>query len=59
VSAQLAGKNVSAIDVLRHMLRLERGKFWFAPGEPKNASGQPQSLGMLMLEAARLEDEGR
>ncbi len=59
VSAQLAGKNVSAIDVLRHMLRLERGKFWFAPGEPKNASGQAQSLGMLMLEAARLEDEGR
>jgi DNA-binding response OmpR family regulator len=57
VAAQLAGKSVPAIDVLRHMLRLERGKFWFAPSE-KPASGKAESLGMLMLEAARLEDEG-
>jgi two-component system OmpR family response regulator len=59
VHAQLRGKNVPAIDVLRHMLRLERGKFWFAPTDDKPSSGPAESLGMLMLEAARLEDEGR
>ncbi len=59
VRAQLAGKNVPALAVLRHMLRLERGKFWFAPTNESSPSGAAESLGMLMLDAARLEDEGR
>lgn len=58
VGAQLAGKDVTAIDLLRKLVKLDRGKFWFATGEPSSAERPAESLGMLLLEAARLEDEG-
>lgn len=57
VGAQLAGKDLPAIDLLRKLLKLERGKFWFATTEDEQPGRPAESLGMLLLEAARLEDE--
>lgn len=59
VAAKLGGKELPALDLLRKLLHLERGKFWFATGGQEGPSDRPtENLGMLMLEAARLEDEG-
>ncbi len=58
--AILAGNQLPPIDLLRHMLGLEQGRFWFSPTEAADIpDGTMQPLGMLLLEAARLEDEGR
>lgn len=58
VQAQLGGKERPALDVLRKLLKLERGKFWFASTEDALPERSAEGLGMLLLEAARLEDEG-
>ncbi|MCU0653822.1 MAG: DUF4388 domain-containing protein [Polyangiaceae bacterium] len=57
--ATLAGSPASIIAVLRRMLRWKTGKFEFAPEDPNPASVPPQqhSIGALLIEAARLDDE--
>lgn len=59
-SAELGGKSAKALDVLRTVLGWTEGRFWFRPkkGEPPpSARARGQSIGALVLEAMRLDDE--
>lgn len=57
--ATLEGASTSIIAVLRQMLRWKNGQFEFSPDEPKPNSIPPDqhSIGALLIEAARLDDE--
>jgi two-component system OmpR family response regulator len=57
--ATLAGASTSIIAVLRRMLRWKSGHFEFSPDDPGPASVPPNqhSIGALLIEAARLDDE--
>ncbi|MCS6898925.1 MAG: DUF4388 domain-containing protein [Myxococcales bacterium] len=57
--ATLAGTPTSIIAVLRRMLRWKTGQFEFSPDEVNPASVPPNqhSIGALLIEAARLDDE--
>jgi DNA-binding response OmpR family regulator len=57
--ATLAGASTSIIAVLRRMLRWKTGHFEFSPDDVNPASIPPNqhSIGALLIEAARLDDE--
>jgi CheY-like chemotaxis protein len=57
--ATLAGASTSIIAVLRRMLRWKTGHFEFSPDDTNPASIPPNqhSIGALLIEAARLDDE--
>jgi two-component system OmpR family response regulator len=57
--ATLAGASTSIIAVLRRMLRWKTGHFEFSPDDINPASIPPNqhSIGALLIEAARLDDE--
>ena len=57
--ATLAGASTSIIAVLRRMLRWKTGHFEFSPDDSNPASIPPNqhSIGALLIEAARLDDE--
>ena len=61
VRATLNGSPTSIIAVLRRVLRLKTGRFEFRPDDPGPASVPPHeqhsSIGALLIEAARLDDE--
>lgn len=57
--AALGGASTSIIAVLRRVLRWKSGHFEFQPDEPGPSSVPPShhSIGALLIEAARLDDE--
>jgi two-component system, OmpR family, response regulator len=57
--ATLGGVSTSIIAVLRRVLRWKSGHFEFQPDEPSPSSVPPShhSIGALLIEAARLDDE--
>jgi DNA-binding response OmpR family regulator len=58
VHAELGGRRAPTLDVLRTVLAWSEGRFWFRPKKgdaPTGARGE--SIGALVLEAMRLEDE--
>lgn len=66
VSAELGGRSTPALQALRAVLSWTEGRFWFrpkkpAPGEAPAAppSGRGHSIGALVLEAMRLDDEDK
>lgn len=59
VRAKVDDKPKAAIVALRELLRWHEGRYWFRPGEVKTGLVTKQSLGMLLLEAMRLEDEAK
>ena len=58
-SVRLLGKDADAVETARRVLGWRAGRFWFTPTESTTAPKTRQSIGMVLLEAARLEDEGR
>ncbi len=58
LGAELDGKPNSAIETLGQVLRWKSGRFSFTPGTPQVKGVKVQeSIGSLLLEAMRLEDE--
>jgi DNA-binding response OmpR family regulator len=55
----LGGTDQPAVDAIRKVVGWKEGRFWFNPVD-RNAGPDVtrHSIGMLLLEAARLEDEG-
>jgi hypothetical protein len=57
-TTKVAGKVQPPIDAIREVVSWSAGRFWFNPADRKASPGAPRhSIGMLLLEAARLEDE--
>jgi CheY-like chemotaxis protein len=57
LSATLAGRTRDPVSVLRQLFKWRKGRFSFQPKKVALGKGAPLSLGALMLEALRLEDE--
>jgi CheY-like chemotaxis protein len=56
--ATLGGSEISPIAVLRHILRWKTGRFGFRPADESSLQAIDQhSIGALLIEAARLDDE--
>lgn len=58
VQGAVGGTKVSALGALRTMLGWKVGRFSFAPSEPRDPPASQKSIGALLMEAVRLEDEG-
>jgi DNA-binding response OmpR family regulator len=57
-AAHIAGKSQRAVDAIREVVGWKAGRFWFNPVDRNVGPGVTRhSIGMLLLEAARLEDE--
>ncbi|MBX3207268.1 MAG: response regulator [Labilithrix sp.] len=56
-STEVAGAPRPALEVLREVLSWRAGRFSFQPRESKNLPAPRASVGALVLEAMRLEDE--
>ena len=58
--ASLAGQERSPVEVLREVLGWKKGRFWFrSEGAPPGEKAARSSIGALLLEAIRLEDESK
>jgi hypothetical protein len=57
-SVSLGGKLADAAQAVCQVIGWKAGRFWFTPRSTAKTSAIGQSIGMLLLEAARLEDEG-
>src|SRR5262245_59644262 len=57
VSGTVADRPVSALDAVRTMLAWSEGRFSFSPLPHREAPDSQRSIGALLLEAVRLEDE--
>lgn len=57
VAAVLDGKSGNALAVLREVLAWKAGRFWFRPTDVVVTPAERHSIGALLLEAMRLEDE--
>lgn len=57
VRAQIAGRARDGIDAMREVLKWTQGRFVFSNAAPSAPPGPRQSIGALLIEAARLEDE--
>jgi len=57
-SVQLAERPHDAVQATVQVIGWKSGRFWFTPSEAAPGSASGQSIGMVLLEAARLEDEG-
>jgi DNA-binding response OmpR family regulator len=57
-SVQLAERPHDAVHATQQVIGWKSGRFWFTPSEAAPGSASGQSIGMVLLEAARLEDEG-
>jgi hypothetical protein len=56
-STEVAGKTGTPLEVLREVLSWRTGRFAFRPRDAGNAPPARGSVGALVLEAMRLEDE--
>jgi len=57
-TTRIAGKDEPPIDAIREVVNWSAGRFWFNPVDRKvEGDVTRHSIGMLLLEAARLEDE--
>jgi len=56
-STEVAGAPRPALEVLREVLSWRAGRFSFQPRESRSLPGPRASVGALVLEAMRLEDE--
>jgi len=59
VAAEIGNKEAPPVDVLREMLTWRSGRFAFRPCDPAGLPPARGSIGAIVLEAMRLEDEGR
>ena len=59
VAAVIEGKGAEPLAVLREVLTWKAGRFWFRPTDVVVTPAERHSLGGLLLEAMRLEDEAR
>jgi two-component system, OmpR family, response regulator len=57
LQASVAGRVRDPLSVMREVLKWNKGRFSFLPTKAHTAKGARLSLGALMLEALRLEDE--
>ena len=58
--ASLAAEERPPVEVLREVLGWRKGRFWFrSEGTPPGEKGPRGSIGALLLEAIRLEDESK
>jgi hypothetical protein len=57
VGARVRDLDAEPIDAVREALRFERGHFWFRQTGVEVALGPPRSVGSLLLEATRRNDE--
>ena len=57
LQASLAGRTRDPVSALREVLKWRKGRFSFQPKKTQGGKGARLSLGALMLEALRLEDE--
>ena len=57
ITVTLAGKPADAVDSVKRVLGWKAGRFWFTPKPAAADAESGQSIGMVLLEAARLEDE--
>lgn len=53
----LDGKHADAVETVRQVIGWRAGRFWFNPLSPVDGGQTRHSIGMVLLEAARLEDE--
>lgn len=56
-SVKLADKAADAVGTVQQVIGWKSGRFWFTPSEPTPGSTFGQSIGMVLIEAARLADE--
>ncbi len=56
-SVELAGGPHDFVRATQQVIAWKSGRFWFTPSDPAPTSASGQSIGMVLLEAARLEDE--
>lgn len=59
VATVLDGKGSDPMDVLRVVLGFRAGRFWFRPTDVVATPAERHSIGALLLEVMRLEDEAR
>jgi len=53
----VGGKERDPVEGMREVLRWTRGSFAFSPGGPPVVGGRSHSLGVLLIEAMKREDE--
>jgi len=56
-SCSIDGIDKPSIEVVREVLRWKRGRFWFAAKDDGRAAAPRESIGALLLESMRLDDE--
>jgi DNA-binding response OmpR family regulator len=57
IGGTITGSSVSPLAVLREVLRWKQGRFRFRPGTDSATPANRRSIGALLLEAVRLDDE--
>ncbi len=58
ISVKLGAQDADAVQTVRRVIGWKSGRFWFSPAAlPSTGAATRQSIGMALLEAARLEDE--
>lgn len=57
VSSRLSENDVDPLQTLRTALCWKHGRFWFRPQPPEAPTFSPRSIGSLLLEATRQNDE--
>ena len=56
-SCSIDGVDKPSIEVVREVLRWKRGRFWFTSKDDRGAAAPRESIGALLLESMRLDDE--
>jgi hypothetical protein len=57
VGARVRELDIEPVDAIREALRFKRGHFWFRQLGIEVAMGPPKSVGSVLLEASRQNDE--
>jgi DNA-binding response OmpR family regulator len=57
VGAQIGGKPRDGVDAMREVFKWTQGRFAFSNAAASSSPGPRQSIGALLIEVARLEDE--
>lgn len=57
VGAKRSEADADPVEVLREVMRFANGHFWFRQSAVEVVSGPPRSVGSVLLEASRLNDE--
>ncbi len=59
VGSELDGATARPVDAIRDVLKWKEGRFWFRPANAIGPRESRTSVGMLLIEAMRLEDESQ